>query len=312
MTMNDNTNDAPLRINVQRPSISTSHSWPRLPALALTASSPQDPPQGFNEEEEDDYNNNNNANGLLQPVGFGRHPLSRPAYNDDDDDDDDDDRFSMASSQDIRTVDGDSDSDDAKDADDDDDEKQHYERPSAVSTNTQSADTLVEAAMVQAQAKDRHVKFQDHVAASAALVQQMLGKSSGGGPSNSPDSAATHEEIGYSTSTQHQQQPSVDRVNSNTSHGSGGSHPRRPSFFFQQHRNDIADSTDDLHLNVGGGGLSLTQGGDMTAAASGSVLASLMKLDAQRRQRHDEYLLSKEKKKKKPSKKVSRPSCSSL
>lgn len=310
--MTDNTNRAPPRINVQRPSISTSHSWPRLPALALTASSPQDPPQGFNEEEEDDYNNNNNinnnANALLQP-GFGRHPLARPAYNDEDEDEDDeDDRFSMASSQDIQTVDGGSDSEDAKDVDDDDDEKEHYERPSAVSTNTQSADTLVEAAMVQAQAKDRHVKFQDHVAASAALVQQMLGKTSGG-PSNSSDPAATHDEIGHPASPLHRQQSSVDRVNSNTSNGSGGSHPRRPSFFYQQHRNDIADSTDDLHIS---GGLSLTQDGDMTTAASGSVLASLMKLDAQRRQRHDEYLLSKEKKTKKPSKKVSRLACPSL
>lgn len=43
-----------------------------------------------------------------------------------------------------------------------------------------SAGTLVEAALEQSEAKDRHVRFQDHVVESAALVERMLRTRRGG------------------------------------------------------------------------------------------------------------------------------------
>lgn len=91
------------------------------------------------------------------------------------------------------------------------------------------ANTLAEAALDKEEAKDRHIRFQDHVAESAALVQHML-----------------------SMKTSHRQKPDALQT-------------------AMLNRHDSRDSDDEIslhhnHQNLGGG----------------SVLASLMRLEAAR------------------------------
>ncbi|KAI8391088.1 uncharacterized protein BYT42DRAFT_181359 [Radiomyces spectabilis] len=177
----------------QSSSLHTSLSWPRLPELLLTNS--HDTP--------------------TQPVLYSS-PLANNVYR----------RSSNASKN------NDTDSSSEYVSDDDAASRQKTDRndlnEKTGSTHEKadsqvdggSADTLVEAALDQDEAKDRHVRFPDHVAESAALVQRMLSTR------------------GYSDGT-----------------SSAKSSHRR------------ADSSI-----------------DMQSENSGSVLASLMKLEAQRRQ----------------------------
>jgi hypothetical protein len=92
-----------------------------------------------------------------------------------------------------------------------------------------AASTLVEAAMDKEEAKDRHVRFHDHVAESAALVQRMLSVKSG----------QHHDPLGAMMQNRHDNR-------------------------HEEEEEEI--ELDSPHSNTGGG----------------SVLASLMKLEAKR------------------------------
>lgn len=110
-----------------------------------------------------------------------------------------------------------------------------------------AANTLVEAALDKDEAKDRHVRFQDHVTESAALVQRMLGVKMG--HHHTPDP------LGTMMQNRHNQ---------------------------HQHQHEEEVELQSPHQGMGGG----------------SVLASLMKLEAKR---HD----GQKKKKHRKNKKVS-------
>lgn len=115
-------------------------------------------------------------------------------------------------------------------------------RRSSHGARRDSAGTLVEAALDQAEARDRHVRFQDHIAEAGSLVERMLSTSTRRPSSNTHRPSTTIDEcnefdLGSLERQQSQQSP----------------HP--------------ASLTNSANPPVGG-----------------SVLASLMKLESQRRQ----------------------------
>ncbi|CAO3613890.1 unnamed protein product [Cunninghamella echinulata] len=240
--------DSPPRLFVQRPSISAAHSWPRLPALALTNSNEE---VELNIDSNDDEENNNR-----------RHKKKL----------NNDDNLSTVSTNSEESYLTQNEEDiDIKDKEDDNNNiSTHPRRPSTI--QQPSADTLVEAALTQPEVQDRHVRFQDHVLTSAAIVQQMLNQTSGNTDST-------------------QLPPMANNSNHNV---------------------DITD--DDLRKmeSYHSPPSSIQPTGNV-----GSVLGSLMRLDAQRRRREDEYLreqqLKKEKKlkAKKKEKKEKKPKKSS-
>jgi hypothetical protein len=107
-------------------------------------------------------------------------------------------------------------------------------------TRKDSAGTLVEAALDQAEAQDRHVRFPEHIAEAGSLVERML---STRGPSNNNRRQSHHTTI---METAENDLNSIERQQT------------------QSHHSQTSGSNN----NVGGG----------------SVLASLMKLETQRRQ----------------------------
>lgn len=149
-----------------------------------------------------------------------------------------------------------------------------------------SADTLVEAALDHADAQDRHVRFQDHVLESAALVERMLNRR------------------GTTTSTVNDDNQSARN--------------RR----FASMSNNVLDEEeleggDTMSTGGGGGLLGLIPGkGDETlekfstkspppeSGAGGSVLSRLMVLEAQRRRSEE---AKDHKKKRRREKKVKVP-----
>ncbi|KAG1048429.1 hypothetical protein G6F46_007888 [Rhizopus delemar] len=103
-------------------------------------------------------------------------------------------------------------------------------------TDESNTNTLVEAAMDQAEAQDRHVRFQEHVAESAALVEHML-RMRTGQPVPAPD-------------------PLQTMVHN-----------------LQTYREEDDDELPQSPLTSSSGGI---------GSGGGSILASLMKLEAQR------------------------------
>lgn len=103
-------------------------------------------------------------------------------------------------------------------------------------TDESNTNTLVEAAMDQAEAQDRHVRFQEHVAESAALVEHML-RMRTGQPIPAPD-------------------PLQTMVHN-----------------LQTYREEEEDELPQSPLTSSSGGI---------GTGGGSILASLMKLEAQR------------------------------
>lgn len=119
-----------------------------------------------------------------------------------------------------------------------------HHKQNTISVEDSAANTLIEAAMDQDEAKDRHIGFQEHVAESAALVEHMLKVKFGHLPSQDP--------IGHAMTTRHDNRDEEDM-----------------------------EMTPTHQPQIGGG----------------SVLASLMKLEVQRK-------VGEEKQKKKKKKKV--------
>ncbi|OBZ91601.1 Pheromone-regulated membrane protein 10 [Choanephora cucurbitarum] len=113
-------------------------------------------------------------------------------------------------------------------------------RSTIAAARRDSAGTLVEAALDQAEARDRHVRFQDHIAEAGTLVQRMI-------------------------STRY---PSIS--------GSSEQRPRR-STFDECAENTFPDELDTVEHQSNHSSLNSARYG------GGSVLASLMKLEAQRR-----------------------------
>lgn len=95
-----------------------------------------------------------------------------------------------------------------------------------------AANSLVEAALDKDEAKDRHVRFQDHVVESAALVQRMLSAKRG-------SIQITHDPLQAAIQNRHEDRIEEEEI-----------------------------SLEPMHPTLGGG----------------SVLASLMKLEASRKQ----------------------------
>lgn len=112
-------------------------------------------------------------------------------------------------------------------------------------TRRDSAGTLVEAALDQVEARDRHVRFPDHIAEAGSLVERMLS-------TKRP-----------STSSHHQSQQSHHTTIEEAAENDFGSIER------QQTNHTHQSPTFSNNSNTLGGG---------------SVLASLMKLESQRRQ----------------------------
>lgn len=115
-------------------------------------------------------------------------------------------------------------------------------RRSSHGARRDSAGTLVEAALDQAEARDRHVRFQDHIAEAGSLVERMLSTSTRRPSSNT-----------------HRPSTTIDECNEFDL----GSLERQ-----QSHQSPIPASATNT----------------INPPAGGSVLASLMKLESQRRQ----------------------------
>lgn len=128
-------------------------------------------------------------------------------------------------------------------------------------TDESNTNTLVEAAMDQAEAQDRHVRFQEHVAESAALVEHML-RMRTGQPVPAPD-------------------PLQTMVHN-----------------LQTYREEDDDELPQSPLTSSSGGI---------GSGGGSILASLMKLEAQRY--GSEQSRKKKKKKSKARKKKTYSTC---
>lgn len=134
------------------------------------------------------------------------------------------------------------------DDDDDDDEM------------NDSSDTLVDAVLDHRDARDRHVRFQEHVVESAALVERMLSLS---GRHQSPSSPVNR----YQT-----------KINNDT----------------EEPEDDIDDKLSDKGSSTATNRTTAAAAG---GAGGGSVLSSLMRLEAQRRQKEQEYELKKQQRK---------------
>lgn len=109
-------------------------------------------------------------------------------------------------------------------------------------TRRDSAGTLVEAALDQAEARDRHVRFPDHIAEAGSLVERMLSVKR---PSTTSQHHSYHNTIEETTEND---LGSIERQQTNHTHQSP------------------------------------TYSNNNAAMGGGSVLASLMKLESQRRQ----------------------------
>lgn len=150
------------------------------------------------------------------------------------------------------------DSESASDAESGIDEKKHnMSAPSKAdkvpSNDKDSADTLVEAALDKAEAQDRHVRFQDHVVESAALVERMLNRR---GAQEDQSSERLSRKFRQNSAFNEEEMEDGD------------------TFSNQGSRDDNGLSSDGMAFS-----------GPM---AGGSVLASLMKLEAQRRANENE------------------------
>lgn len=122
-----------------------------------------------------------------------------------------------------------------------------------------SSDTLVDAVLDHRDARDRHVRFQEHVVESAALVERMLSLSGGRRQSTSP----------------------VNRYQAKINHDI----------------DEPEDDIDDKFSDKGSSTATSKTTGVATPNAGGSVLSSLMRLEAQRRQKEQEYELKKQQRK---------------
>ena len=86
--------------------------------------------------------------------------------------------------------------------------------------NDSAANTLAEAALDKDEAKDRHVRFQDHVTESAALVQRMLSVKMG--HHHTPDPLGTMMQNRHNQNQhQHQHEEEVELQSPHQSMGSG-------------------------------------------------------------------------------------------
>ncbi|KAI9270688.1 hypothetical protein BDA99DRAFT_327035 [Phascolomyces articulosus] len=177
--------------------------------------------------------------------------------------------------------------------DDDDDEKKvawtsavpsptRHNRISSLSSkerkppsSTGGADELLEAALDHKEAQDRHVRFQDHVMESAALVERMLSIRDG----NNPQDMERLTRRLRSNSVMDE----ADLEGGENAVSSPGAMMMMPEI--TQH--DTVDS---------GGTGSGAMGGNVGLGA-GSVLSSLMKLEAQRRRKEQEQEFKKQKRK---------------
>ncbi|KAI8047098.1 uncharacterized protein B0P05DRAFT_566883 [Gilbertella persicaria] len=175
------------------------HSSPRLPVVAITTTGdsyeqPQQQQENNNNMLRPNFstrsilnNGNNNMLGISHNEGRFRNVIYSP-------------ETTSSSESDSSESDTDINEDNVQEKIyevDDDDEKINstatlnrsnsvHRRPSYPLEDS-AANTLVEAAMDKDEAKDRHVRFQDHVAESAALVERMLSQRIGPQPS-APDS----------------------------------------------------------------------------------------------------------------------------
>ena len=121
-----------------------------------------------------------------------------------------------------------------------------------------SSDTRVDAVLDHRDARDRHVRFQEHVVESAALVERMLSLS---GRHQSPSSPVNR----YQTKIHHD---------------------------IDEPEDDIDDKISDKGSSTATNKTAATPG-----AGGGSVLSSLMRLEAQRRQKEQEYEIKKQQRK---------------
>lgn len=126
-----------------------------------------------------------------------------------------------------------------------------------------SSDTLVDAVLDHRDARDRHVRFQEHVVESAALVERMLSLS---GRHQSPSSPVNR----YQTKINHDAEEPED---------------------------DIDDKLSDKGSSTATNRTTAAAAAATPGAGGGSVLSSLMRLEAQRRQKEQEYELKKQQRK---------------
>ena len=140
---------------------------------------------------------------------------------------------------------------------------------------TSTTDELLEAALDHKEAQDRHVRFQDHVMESAALVERMLSIRDGGNPQDDRLSRRLR-------SNSVMDEADLEGGEKTVSSPGGLMMPE-----CTQH--DTIDSA-----GTGSGGI-----GNMGLGAGGSVLSSLMKLEAQRRRKEEEQEFKREKRKEK-------------
>lgn len=194
-------------------SIQSRRSWPLLPTLEVTSSN------GSN-----GYQHTNIRSPIIDPDETPSTPTSS-------------DSESSSSS-------GFGLSDKEKDLGFDDVQGQDHVQDDTVNSEVirkDSAGTLVEAALDQAEARDRHVRFQDHIAEAGSLVERML--------STTARRPSSHT---------HTPSTTIDELNEFDL----GLLERQ-----QTHQSPISTGSNNVNPPV-----------------SGSVLASLMKLESQRRQ----------------------------
>lgn len=136
-----------------------------------------------------------------------------------------------------------------------------------LSNDKDSADTLVEAVLDKAEAQDRHVRFQDHVLESAALVESMLNRRGA-----TDDQSSERMSRRFRRNSAFNEDEMIEDGDTAFSNKAG--------------RDDNGSSSDGVAFPP-------------SAVGGGSVLASLMKLEAQRRHNEEKELERKHRKQKK-------------
>lgn len=136
-----------------------------------------------------------------------------------------------------------------------------------LSNDKDSADTLVEAVLDKAEAQDRHVRFQDHVLESAALVESMLNRRGA-----TDDQSSERMSRRFRRNSAFNEDEMIEDGDTAFSNKAG--------------RDDNGSSSDGVAFSP-------------SAVGGGSVLASLMKLEAQRRHNEEKELERKHRKQKK-------------